>query len=174
MDGLESDVKRIIERVSSDAADRVSYARDLWPRQQLRTRAGEVAPAPPALIVWPENEEEIIAIIRFAGARGIPLVPFGAGSGVCGGIEPSRQAIVLDLAGLTVEEALLGVTAEAARAAGVADVGRLTVGAHADLAIFPQQDARALAYAVGGVRASAVVLGGRVVHEAEAAGLAVW
>ncbi len=117
MDGLESDVQRIIERVSSDAADRVSYARDLWPRQQLRTRAGEAAPAPPALVVWPENEEEIIALIRFAGARGLPLVPFGAGSGVCGGIEPSRQAIVLDLKRmrrvLSLDERRLQVTAQA-------------------------------------------------------------
>lgn len=114
---LENDVRRVVARVSTDAADRVSYARDLWPRQQLVTRSGKPAPDPPALVVWPESEEEIIALLRFAGARGVPVVPFGAGSGVCGGIKPTRQSIVLDLKRmrrvLDIDDAQLQVTAQA-------------------------------------------------------------
>lgn len=50
----------------------------------------------PAVVAWPSTAEETIQVIRFAAARGVPVVPFGAGSGVCGGVLPSPDAIVLD------------------------------------------------------------------------------
>ena len=77
-------------------------------------------------------------------------------------------ALAVRDAGLTLEEALLGVTANAGRAAGV-EAGALRVGAPADLAVFPFADPRTLAYALGGSRASAVYLGGtRVAGEPSA------
>ncbi len=81
---------------SDDDADRAAYARDLWPRQQIATRAGDPAIAPPAVVVWPRSADEVAAVVRYAAERAIPVVPFGAGSGVCGGIVPSATAIVLD------------------------------------------------------------------------------
>jgi alkyldihydroxyacetonephosphate synthase len=99
-------------RATDDAADRVAYARDLWPRQQILTRAGEAAIAPPAVIVWPSDANEVAAVIRYARERGIPVVPFGAGSGVCGGILPSPSAILLDMKRMRALRAL--------------DAGRLT------------------------------------------------
>jgi alkyldihydroxyacetonephosphate synthase len=48
-------------------------------------------------VVWPTTVEEVQAIVRFAGERGVPLVPFGAGSGVCGGTLPVRGGVVMDL-----------------------------------------------------------------------------
>ena len=78
-------------------ADRVAYARDLWPRQQIRTRAGEAAVSPPAVVVWPGSTDEVSQVVRYAAERGIPLVPYGAGSGVCGGVSPTESAIVLDV-----------------------------------------------------------------------------
>lgn len=82
---------------STNAADRVAYARDLWPRKVIGMRGGEIAPAPPAVVVWPENTEEVCAVVRYAASHRIPIVPFGAGSGVCGGVEASPDAIVLDM-----------------------------------------------------------------------------
>ncbi len=82
---------------SHDAADRVAYARDLWPRHHLAVRAGNVAEHRPRAIVWPRSTEEVAALVRWAAARRIPLVPFGAGSGVCAGILPSEDAVVVDL-----------------------------------------------------------------------------
>jgi alkyldihydroxyacetonephosphate synthase len=35
-------------RVSADGADRVAYARDLWPRHHMEVRAGRVANHKPA------------------------------------------------------------------------------------------------------------------------------
>ena len=76
--------------------DRVSVARDLWPRHHLATRSGAERPDGPAVVAWPSTAEETSQVIRFAAARGVPVVPFGAGSGVCGGVLPSPDAIVLD------------------------------------------------------------------------------
>lgn len=84
-------------RASTDPADRAAYARDLWPRQQIRTRAGEAAIAPPAVIVWPADVQEIAEVLRFAAERGIPAVAYGAGSGVCGGILPDDRTILIDV-----------------------------------------------------------------------------
>ncbi len=96
---LRSDLAALVAggRASDDEADRVAYARDLWPRQQITTRAGDPAIAPPAVVVWPGDVEEVAAILRYARERGLPVVPFGAGSGVCGGILPTPSTIVLDM-----------------------------------------------------------------------------
>ena len=65
-------------KASSSDPDRVAYARDLWPRHQIATRAGNPAVAPPAVIVWPSNTEELSSVIAYAAARSIPVVPYGA------------------------------------------------------------------------------------------------
>lgn len=84
-------------RCSTEAADRVAYARDLWPRKLLDIRAGEVAEHRPQAIAWPETPEQVAALVRLAREEGLPLVPFGAGSGVCGGVQPEPTGLVLDL-----------------------------------------------------------------------------
>jgi alkyldihydroxyacetonephosphate synthase len=83
--------------VSAQMPDRTAYSRDLWPRRLIDVRAGRIAPSPPAAIVWPESVEQVAAVVRWAQGEGLPLVPFGAGSGVCGGIEPDARAIVIDM-----------------------------------------------------------------------------
>src|SRR6476659_4091461 len=84
-------------RVSIDPADRVAYARDLWPRHHLAVRAGNVAEHRPAGIVWPESTEDVAKILRAAHDTGTPVVPFGAGSGVCAGVLPTERMVVIDL-----------------------------------------------------------------------------
>jgi alkyldihydroxyacetonephosphate synthase len=84
-------------RASIEGSDRVAYARDLWPRQQIVTRSGIAAPSPPGVIVWPQSVEEIVEVVGYARERRIPVVPYGAGSGVCGGILPTEDTILIDL-----------------------------------------------------------------------------
>lgn len=84
-------------RTSTDAADRVAYARDLWPRHHLAVRAGNVATHQPRGIVWPTSTEEVAKVVRWAHDTGTPVVPFGAGSGVCAGVLPDPRTVVLDL-----------------------------------------------------------------------------
>jgi alkyldihydroxyacetonephosphate synthase len=84
-------------RASDDAADRVMYARDLWPRHHLAVRAGNVAEHKPGAIVWPRSSQEVSALVKWAVETRTPLVPFGAGSGVCAGVLPSENVVVVDL-----------------------------------------------------------------------------
>lgn len=78
---------------------------------------------------------------------------------------PLMASLAVRDAGMTLEDALLGVTAVAAEAAGFEDAGRIRVGHRADLALYDEDDPRALAYGIGGLLARVVVLGGHVVHE---------
>jgi len=96
---LRDDLAALVSggRASVDPADRVAYARDLWPRQQIVTRSGVAAPSPPGVVVWPESTEEVSRVVAYAAERSIPVVPFGAGSGVCGGVRPEPVAILLDV-----------------------------------------------------------------------------
>lgn len=78
---------------------------------------------------------------------------------------PLMASLAVRDAGLTVEEALLAITVEAARAAGLDGAGQIAPGRRADLALYDEEDPRALAYAIGGARARMVVFGGEVVEE---------
>jgi alkyldihydroxyacetonephosphate synthase len=71
---------------SQDAADLVTYSRDLFPRHHMAVRSGLVATHPPLGVVWPRSTEEVSRLVRFAAEHGVSLVPFGAGSGVCAGV----------------------------------------------------------------------------------------
>lgn len=110
---------------SASGPDRIAYARDLWPRHHLAVREGRIADHKPALVAWPRDTEEVARIVAFCAAEGMPLVPFGAGSGVCGGVLPDARTVVLDLKRmnrwrhlereaptLEVESGALGITLE--------------------------------------------------------------
>src|SRR3954470_8452239 len=84
-------------RVSTTPPDRVAYARDLWPRGLITLSGGSPAPHPPDAVVWPTSTDEVAAIVRAAARTATPIIPFGAGSGVCGGTLPVRGGIVVDM-----------------------------------------------------------------------------
>jgi alkyldihydroxyacetonephosphate synthase len=112
--------------VSEAPVDRLSYARDLWPRHHLRVRAGHsLESTRPALVAWPTSTAQVAALVRFCAEEGVPVVPYGAGSGVCGGISPDTATLVIDLKrmeqirrlspsepSLEVEAGALGITLE--------------------------------------------------------------
>jgi alkyldihydroxyacetonephosphate synthase len=83
--------------MSEDPADLAMYARDLFPRHHMAVRAGRVAQNPPRAVAWPRSTEEVAELVRHAIDTGVSLVPFGAGSGVCAGVLPTRDTIVVDL-----------------------------------------------------------------------------
>ena len=84
-------------RSSSDEADRTLYARDLWPRHHMAVRAGLPMAHRPSAVAWPTSTHEVARLVRWAAERGVPLVPFGAGSGVCAGVSPREGMVVADL-----------------------------------------------------------------------------
>src|SRR5205085_694883 len=93
---LARDLAALNVTVSCEPADLWAMSRDCWPRALLWTKAG-VAPHPPDVVAWPNDVEQVAAIVKFAGERQIAVVPFGAGSGVCGGAIPVRGGIAPDL-----------------------------------------------------------------------------
>jgi alkyldihydroxyacetonephosphate synthase len=112
-------------RASAEPVDTTAAARDAWPRH-LIADAGVPRPASePQLVVWPEHVEQVQALVALARERGIVLVPYGAGSGVCGAVQTPEDSIVVDTKRLTrctvlpdegvvdVEAGMLGVDLEA-------------------------------------------------------------
>ncbi len=85
------------DAVSTDGADRSAYAHDLWPRQLLSTRGNLDRPPGPRAIVWPSRRDDLSALVGYARTHGVGLIPFGAGSGVVGGITGTRDTIAVDL-----------------------------------------------------------------------------
>jgi FAD/FMN-containing dehydrogenase len=81
---------------SCEPADLWACSRDCWPRSLLWTKAA-VAPHPPDVVAWPADAEQVAAIVQLAAEQQVAVVPFGAGSGVCGGAVPVRGGIALDL-----------------------------------------------------------------------------
>lgn len=99
----------VIERLQAQVADVVgarwvtdqperleAYARDAWPRVLMAAREGESPPSPD-LLVWPGDEDEVARIIELARAAGCPVIPYGAGSGVCGGTYALGGGLAMDL-----------------------------------------------------------------------------
>lgn len=99
-DVLRSDLEKIVgpRRVSMTETDLVTYSRDMWPRLLLSVREnGEPSPYRPHAVVWPESTREVAALVRLARGRGLPIIPYGGGSGVCGGVVPLYGGITVDL-----------------------------------------------------------------------------
>lgn len=84
-------------RISLRASDLASYARDMWPRLLIGVAAGRLPADLPHVVVWPETEREVAAVVRAARALGAPIIPYGGGSGVCGGTVPVMGGITIDL-----------------------------------------------------------------------------
>ena len=82
--------------VSLSEPSLIAYSRDMWPRSLLRQRLGAVGKAP-SLVVWPADTQEVAEVLRLANKQKVPVIPFGAGSGVCGGTLPVHGGIVMDL-----------------------------------------------------------------------------
>ncbi|MDX1386871.1 MAG: FAD-binding oxidoreductase, partial [bacterium] len=95
---LEAQLKKILrkDQISPLWADRLSYGRDCNSKAFLWARSGKVR-YPPHWVVWPENSQEVSKILQLASEQKIPVVPFGGGSGVCGGTWALRGGICLDL-----------------------------------------------------------------------------
>jgi alkyldihydroxyacetonephosphate synthase len=83
-------------RFSTSDLDRLAYASDGWPLALAWRREGRV-PRPPDAVAWPGTEDELAALVAVARGHRLPVVPFGGGSGVCGGTVAVRGGVVVDL-----------------------------------------------------------------------------
>ena len=122
-------------QVADDAETLAAHRFDRWCFKQWQDWRGE-GMSTAACVVRPRHANDVQAVVRYAQKNGIPIVPWGLGSGVCGGIEPTDEQILMDMSAmdqvlaideenllLTVEAGINGLVAEEA----VAAVG-LTIG----------------------------------------------
>lgn len=73
------------------------YARDRAPYATFRIRNGRLPGTLPCAVACPADEDELSAVIRFSRKRSIPVIPFGAGSGVLAGAVPLAGELIVDL-----------------------------------------------------------------------------
>lgn len=81
-----------VSGLALDAETRTRYAHD---------DAEWAAFEPPAAVVFAASIDDVVATVRFAAARGIAVIPRGAGTGLSGGANATAGSIVLSLEHMT-------------------------------------------------------------------------
>ena len=91
------ELARLLEdhAIGTDEGDRREHSGDLWPRRLIEERIGsaEITTGP---VVRPRSTLDVSAVLEWADRTRTSVVPYGLGSGVCGGIAPV-DGIVMDL-----------------------------------------------------------------------------
>jgi alkyldihydroxyacetonephosphate synthase len=75
------------------------YASDQWWYAIAAAAAGR-AISNPDVVVKPSTPEQVAEIVKYANLIGVPITPWGGGSGVQGAANADRGGIILDLRGL--------------------------------------------------------------------------
>lgn len=102
-----------------------------------------------------------IAALRAAGVPMAVATDLNPGTSPLASL-PLAMNMACTLFRMTPEEALLGTTAHAARALGLADRGRIAPGLRADLCIWDADHPAELSYLIGGPRLHTRIFGGRL------------
>ena len=86
-------------KVLTDAATLDERRHDYWVLSHLDDLQGRAAPRP-RCVVRPASVEDVVATVNACRIAGVALVPFGLGSGVCGGVLAHPQRVLLDLSSM--------------------------------------------------------------------------
>ncbi|UUW88073.1 FAD-binding oxidoreductase [Pimelobacter simplex] len=83
---------------SADPVDRLGHARGKAFRDVVRNLTGVRGPVPD-LVVRPRTEQDVVDVLDWCTSTATPVVPYGGGSSVVGGVEPRFEgpAVSLDL-----------------------------------------------------------------------------
>jgi glycolate oxidase len=66
-------------------------------RRPFETDAFTAYKRMPMIVVLPETTEQVSAVLKFCGDNGVPVVPRGAGTSLCGGSTPQEDAVVIGI-----------------------------------------------------------------------------
>ncbi len=84
------------DRVSEEREKRKAFANDTWPLKLVKRSFGNES-TEPLCVISPTTTEEVSHVLAFLNDKGIPVVPYGGGSSVTGGAEPTKDSVVLNL-----------------------------------------------------------------------------
>jgi alkyldihydroxyacetonephosphate synthase len=98
LERVRADLARAVgaAQVAVDDDALAEHSHDTWPLSLLRLHQGRLTTRP-ACVVTPTSTEQVAAVLRYANEARLPVVPFGGGSGVSGGVLPSAETIVVDM-----------------------------------------------------------------------------
>jgi alkyldihydroxyacetonephosphate synthase len=83
-------------KVRTDDATLQERRHDYWVLSYLDDMQGRPAPKP-ACVVQPESVGDVVAVVNACRENGVALIPFGLGSGACGGIIGHPDKVLLDM-----------------------------------------------------------------------------
>ena len=83
-------------KVRTDDATLQERRHDYWVLSYLDDLQGRPAPKP-ACVVQPESVDDVVAVVNACRENGVALIPFGLGSGACGGIIAHPDKVLLDM-----------------------------------------------------------------------------
>lgn len=156
----DMDGARLAAQARALSADHLEYTSDAG--VAAMAASGTVAVLlPGAFYALRETKLPPVEAFRRAG------VPIAISTDCNPGTSPATSLVLMlsmacTLFRMTPEEALRGVTANAARALGLSDRGTIAAGKRADLARFRIAEPAELAYRIGGNAGSGAIRGGRV------------
>ena len=87
------------DRICNDPVVLATRRFDRWCIKHYRDWMGRTIAAP-GIVVRPQCTADVQQLMRFASRHRIAVIPFGLGSGVCGGIEPDPDDILLDMSSM--------------------------------------------------------------------------
>ena len=126
-------------RVSTDAGATSGRRHVYWFLSQLDDAQGRAAP-PPLCVVRPSSTADVVQVVDICRKARAPLVPFGLGSGVTGGVLVSSESVVLDMSAMNAVRTIDATNLLASFDAGVrgTDAEAAANGAGLTLGHFPQ------------------------------------
>jgi len=90
-----ADVDAIVDRLVRDYGDRA--VTNATVREQHGHGEGLSDPAPPDVVVYPETNEEVAAIVRLCNAARVPVIAFGVGTSLEGHVAALYGGVCVDL-----------------------------------------------------------------------------
>ncbi|MBX7148811.1 FAD-binding oxidoreductase [bacterium] len=85
-----------LHNLSFSHIDRLNYSRDSNFKSALQNHYNKTE-CFPDIIVWPQTTEQVQKLVKVAVRHQIPIIPYGGGSGVCGGTLPIYGGMIIDL-----------------------------------------------------------------------------
>lgn len=87
------------DKVLTDATTLDERRHDYWVASHLDDLQGRAAPRP-RCVVRPATVDDVVATVNACRAASVAIVPFGLGSGVCGGVIAHPDRVLLDLSSM--------------------------------------------------------------------------